>query len=180
MSPINKIHIMGASGSGTTSIAARLGNITGYQHIDTDDIYWQDTTPPFSVARECPERQRRLLSALTANRQWVLSGSLCGWGDRFIPFFDLVVYVHVQNDIRIERIKKREWARYGEAIAPGGEYNEKFQHFITWASAYETSTTVSRNAFKHKIWLQSVKCPVIEITNHAECDDAVKAIMAYL
>ncbi|MHA7848469.1 AAA family ATPase [Serratia sp. D1N4] len=180
MSQINKIHIMGASGSGTTSIAARLSKITNYQHIDTDDIYWHNTTPPFTVAREYLERQQRLLTALNANKQWILSGSLCGWGDRFIPYFDLVVYVYVKNDVRIERIRKRELARYGEAISPGGEYYEKSQSFIEWASAYDTSTEISRNAYKHKKWLESVECPVVEITNHTECDDAVKAIMAYV
>jgi adenylate kinase family enzyme len=180
MSQINTIHIMGASGSGTTSIAARLSKITNYQHIDTDDIYWHNTTPPFTVAREYLERQQRLLTALNANKQWILSGSLCGWGDRFIPYFDLVVYVYVKNDVRIERIRKRELARYGEAISPGGEYYEKSQSFIEWASAYDTSTEISRNAYKHKKWLESVECPVVEITNHTECDDAVKAIMAYI
>ncbi|VXD01403.1 conserved hypothetical protein [Enterobacterales bacterium 8AC] len=180
MSHINKIHIMGASGSGTTSIAARLSKITHYQHVDTDDIYWHATTPPFSVAREYVERQQLLSATLAARPRWILSGSLCGWGDIVIPYFDLVVYVYVKHDVRIDRIRKREWARYGAAIAPGGEYYEQSQRFIAWASAYETSTTVSRNAYKHKKWLEKITCPVVAVTNDAQCDDAVKAIMAYL
>ncbi|CAI1744558.1 Uncharacterised protein [Serratia fonticola] len=178
MSKINKIHITGASGSGTTSIAARLATITGFTHLDTDDFYWHATKPPFTAVRECRERQQLLLAALTANTQWILSGSLCGWGDKFIPLFDLVVYVYVQNNTRIERIRKRELARYGESILPGGVEYERNRQFIAWASAYDTSTEVSRNAFKHKQWLEKIACPVIEINNHAECDEAVNVIVA--
>lgn len=176
----NKIHIMGASGSGTTSIAGQLCKAIGYQHFDTDDFYWHKTSPPYIAARETQERQQLLSSQLTANNQWVLSGSLCGWGDLFIPFFDLVIYVYVKNDVRVERLRQREFARYGEAIFSEGELGEKYQTFIQWAAAYDTSTEISRNAYKHRKWLENIGCPVVEITNHTTCDAAVERIITHI
>jgi len=45
----------------------------------------------------------------------------CGWGDVFIPKFDLVVFVDTPTDIRIERLQKREYERFGSRIREGGD-----------------------------------------------------------
>ncbi|MFT8212220.1 MAG: hypothetical protein ACMZI0_19640 [Symbiopectobacterium sp.] len=60
----NIIHILGASGSGTTSIATCLAKLVGYQHLDTDDFYWRNTPPPYTAANEPHERQQQLARAL--------------------------------------------------------------------------------------------------------------------
>jgi len=43
-----KIHIFGASGSGTSSIAQAAAVKLGYQHFDSDNYYWFLTTEPFT------------------------------------------------------------------------------------------------------------------------------------
>lgn len=176
----NRIHILGASGAGTTSIARRLAECIGYQHLDTDDFYWRSTSPPYTVAYEPQERQRRLSASLTSHRQWILSGSLCGWGDMFIPFFELVIYVYVENEVRLERLRRRESMRFGEAILPGGDQYDRYRAFIAWAAAYETIADVSRNAGRHKQWLEKIQCPVVTIINQRTIDDAVDDIMAHM
>ena len=52
---------------------------------------------------------------------WVLSGSLEGWGDVFIPVFDLVVLLTTPREIRLQRLRAREATHFGpDAVAPGG------------------------------------------------------------
>ena len=36
----NRVHIFGASGSGTTTIAQAVSEKLGYKHFDSDDYYW--------------------------------------------------------------------------------------------------------------------------------------------
>ena len=36
---------------------------------------------------------------------WVLSGSLEGWGDSIIPLFDLVVFISAPNEVRLQRLR---------------------------------------------------------------------------
>ncbi|NXZ87309.1 AAA family ATPase [Serratia fonticola] len=177
---INRIHILGASGVGTTSIARRLAERIDCQHFDSDDFYWRNTSSPYTVVYETQERQRRLSTALASHRQWILSGSLCGWGDMFIPFFELVVYVYVENETRLERIRQRESMRFGDAILPGGDQYERYREFVEWAAAYETSIDVSRNAVRHQQWLEKVNCPIVMVINHRTVDDAVNDIMAHM
>ena len=90
---IHRIHILGASGSGTTTLGRALAERLQCPHFDTDDYFWLPTDPPYTQQRERTERQQLLMDDLTAHDAWVVSGSLCGWGDVAIPLFELVVFL---------------------------------------------------------------------------------------
>lgn len=91
MRPPDRIHIVGASGSGTTSLAGELATRYGHRQLDTDDYFWLRTVPPYREKRPREQRLELLRRALCDATSWVLSGSLCGWGDPLIPEFELVV-----------------------------------------------------------------------------------------
>lgn len=93
----------------------------------------------------------------------MLSGSLCGWGDVFIPFFDLVIRVVTPTDIRIDRIKQREFRRFGKRILPDGDMYTEHQKFITWASQYDTAGIDMRSKALHDKWLNEIPCRQIAI-----------------
>lgn len=70
----------------------------GWKHVDTDDVFWLKTDPLFTDIRPRAERVALMRAELDrakldAAASWVVSGSLCGWGDVFIPRFDLVVFL---------------------------------------------------------------------------------------
>jgi len=78
---IHRIHILGASGSGTTTLGRALAERLQCPHFDIDDYFWVPTDLPYAQQRERPERQRLLMDDLTVQAAGVVSGSLCGWGD---------------------------------------------------------------------------------------------------
>lgn len=75
---MNNIHILGASGVGTSTLGVALSKHLPHTHLDTDDYYWTDK---FTKKREIPERRKLLEKDLTINEKWILSGAVCGWGD---------------------------------------------------------------------------------------------------
>src|SRR5262249_16928344 len=87
---IHRIHILGAFGSGTTTLGRALAACLQCPHFDTDDYVWLPTDPPYTHQRARTERQQLLMNDITAHDAWVVSGSLCGWGDVAIPRFELV------------------------------------------------------------------------------------------
>ena len=53
---IKRIHILGASGSGTSTLGTEISKTFGFTHLDTDNYYWLPTNPPFTMPREREER----------------------------------------------------------------------------------------------------------------------------
>jgi adenylate kinase family enzyme len=170
------MHILGASGSGTTTLGRRLAGDLGCRHFDTDDSFWQPTDPPYQTPRPREERQRRLGESLHGNPDWVLSGSLCGWGDIFIPLFELVVFLLVPTAERVRRVRLREIERYGAAVAPGGALHDKHVAFVAWVARYDAASATERSRALHEEWLAKMPCPVLRLDGVRPVEIAVAAI----
>lgn len=173
-----RIHILGASGSGTSTLALHLANELDIRHYDTDDFFWEKTDPPFQTQRERSLRQQYLKESLDSIESWVLSGSLCGWGDMFIPYFDLVVFLWLPEDIRIERLKSREKLRHGPRIDEFGDMHDTYQAFIDWAAQYDSEAcSVGRNIKMHRDWLSNLPCKVLRIEGEVELNDKLQMVL---
>ncbi len=160
----SRVHILGASGSGTSTLAAALAAAHGHRHLDTDDFFWLPSDPPFQHRRPHDERLATLGAALAETPRWVLSGSLCGWGDPFIPEFELVVFLLVPTATRLARLRARERARYGaEAIAPGGPLHKASVEFLEWAAGYDAGDPEMRSRAMHEAWLAGLPGPVLRL-----------------
>ena len=133
-----RIHIMGASGSGVTSLGRALADALAVPHHDTDDYFWQPTIPPYRRKRESSERLRLMQEMFLPRADWVLSGSLEGWGDDSFANFDLVVFLTTPREVRLQRLRAREATHFGaDAVAPGGWRHDETEDFVEWASHYE-------------------------------------------
>ena len=88
---------------------------------------------------------------------------MVGWGDIFIPEFDLVVFLWLPSDVRIQRLHERERMRYGSGIEVGGRMHENYINFIDWASMYDTGNESIRSKRLHELWLKDMKCDVLRL-----------------
>jgi adenylate kinase family enzyme len=177
---IHRIHILGASGSGTTTLGRALAARLQYPHFDTDDYFWLPTDPPFTEPRERTARQQLLMDALTAHKAWVLSGSLCGWGDVAIPLFGLVVFLWLPTDLRMERLRTREHERYGERILPGGDMYASSQAFLTWAASYDDGDMHIRSRQLHEQWLGTLPSPILYFEGEYTIEEQLAVLLAEL
>ena len=155
------IHIYGASGSGTTTLGKKISDETGYFFMDTDDYYWLPVEPKYSQKRAIEDRLILMKRDIENNDNVVISGSLVGWGDELIPYFSLAIRLITDSSVRIERLRKREKAEFGDSILPGGERYEEFTAFIEWASQYDTGDLNIRSKVYHDEWEKLLKCKKI-------------------
>jgi adenylate kinase family enzyme len=157
-----RIHILGAPGAGVTTLGRQLAAHLDIPHFDTDDYHWFTDDPLPYRRRRNPDHRRKLMAAdLEAHNSWVLSGSLCGWGDVFIPLFDRVIWLWLPADIRVARIHERERLRYGaERVGPGGDLHAVYEKFIAWAAAYDEPGGNIRSRDAELAWLAALGCPV--------------------
>ena len=174
MKPV--IHLFGAAGSGTSTIGKRIAAQMGYLHMDTDDYHWLPVEPFFTHKRPIPERLMLMEDDIAASPGAVVSGALIPWGDPLIPLFTLCIRVDTPRDVRLARIKPREYARFGQRILPGGDMYLQHLDFLDWAALYDTGDVTVRSKALHDQWQKQLTCPVITVNGAA----ALETTMARL
>ncbi|GGH19147.1 ATP-binding protein [Paenibacillus segetis] len=174
---INRIHILGASGSGTSTLGNQLSLILPHVNFDSDDYFWSEK---FTVPREREGRIKLLKTDLSNQKNWILSGAVCGWGDELKDYFDLVIFVFTPKNIRLQRLKRREFQRYGDDILPGGSKYEQSQTFYEWASQYDEAGFEIRSKYLHEHWMSELTCPILRIEGDHSVRERVNMILNYL
>jgi len=176
------ILIFGAAGSGTTTLGRELARKLDLFHIDIDDYSWEDTK--LTYAKRLPHA-KRIVPLETAiencDTRFVMTGSICGWGDIFIPLFDAAIFMTTPTDMRMERLQKREYQIFGERICEGGDMHESHTAFIRYASTYDTGKPPDRCLELHEKWIEVLPCPVFRIDGSldygSQVDNLIKKLL---
>ncbi len=174
------IHVFGASGSGSTTLARAISEHFSYHFVDTDDAIWKKTDPPFTVRASRTAAISYLEQAITDHDKVVISGAFVGWGDQFKPMIDLFIYLNLPLPIRLERIKKREFHRFGSRILPGGDMHQQHLAFLEWVSQYDNGDPSMRSRKQHELWLSDIHQPIIRINTESTIPQLIEYIRPYL
>lgn len=173
---VSRVGITGAPGCGVTTLGRALAARLGAVPIDTDDHYWVDTDPPYREKRDIPERLRRIAAEQGRSGKWVLSGTLDGWAEALVRDAELIVFLEAPTALRLERLRQRERARFGESLRPGGTMHEIHRDFMAWAAHYEDGTQAGRSRPRHERWLAAIGIPVLRLDSTQPVDTLVAAV----
>ncbi|HYJ81428.1 MAG TPA: AAA family ATPase [Allosphingosinicella sp.] len=174
---LRRIGITGASGCGVTTLGAALAARLGAVHIDTDDHYWIPTDPPYQEKRGVPERLAGIAAEQDRTGRWILTGTLDRWAEPAIADAQLIVFLEVPTEMRLDRLRKREKERFGDSLLPGGAMHDTHIEFIEWAAHYEDGTQPGRSRPKHEAWLAGLDKPVLRLDGARPTDELVEAVL---
>ena len=133
-------------------------------HADADTFYWLPTDPPFTTPRPREARLALLLCRIGRETSWVFSGSAISWATPVEPLYDLIVFLHPDLALRMERLRRREIADYGARIVPGGDMSVRSRQFFEWAAAYDSvGLEHVRSLANHELWPTKQRCPVLRL-----------------
>ena len=176
-----RIHITGASGSGTSTLARTLAGRLASQPFDTDDFYWKPTDTPFSEKRPVADRLRLMEEMFLPRSSWILSGSLHSWGAPAMERVTHVIFLTLPGAQRLARLRARERRLFGARVRPGGDLERAHKGFLAWAMGYDDPTTQGRSREAHESWLAALPQPVIRLESNrspaALADAAVDRIL---
>ncbi len=177
-----KLHLFGASGTGVTTLGQALAAALQLLYFDSDTYFWQPSDPPFTVRRPPAARNAQLAHALARAESWILGGSIGGWDAQWLAApFDLVVFLSLPPALRLQRLRQREHARYGERIAADPAQAARTQAFLDWAAGYDDGTSGgTRTLANHERWLTQFTSPVLELRGDLTVAQRVAAVLAKL
>ena len=169
---------MGASGSGSTTLARAVATAWSVPHADSDDYFWLPTSPPYVAQRPVPERLALMEALFVPRDAWVLSGSVMGWGDSLVPRFDAIVFLTIDPSVRLARLQAREAARYADTERNADDL-ARHQAFLDWAEGYDDPAFDGRSRVSHEEWLSTMSCPVLRLDSARPVDDLMSAVMDF-
>lgn len=175
-----KIIVFGACGSGTTTLGKSLARQLVCPHLDADDYFWVRTDPPYQVEQPAEVRNRNLKDAFDECESVVVTGSLYKWGDYWTDAFDLGIFLFLPPEIRMQRLRRRETARYGDLLKTDREYRARSEAFLEWAEKYDDKKFEGKSIALHRKWMSDLQFRILEIdgdlTNEDRMNIALKAI----
>lgn len=172
-----RIHIMGASGAGTTTLGKALAARLPHVHLDSDDYLWEQK---YSKLSPVAERLSSLKDDLEHQESWILSGAICGWGDSLRDTFDLVIFLWIPEQLRLERLRAREYERYGDEGLPGGSKYDDVETFMEWAALYDTAGPEVRSRALHEEWMAGLNCDVVRLEGDMQVEERVAAVLHHM
>src|SRR5262245_10034884 len=143
-----RVLITGASGTGTTTLGRALSTQLGMACFDADDYFWLPTEPPYQEKRAPAVRLSLILADLAKVPAAVVAGSVMKWGAELEEAFSLIVFLTLDPELRVARLREREMARCGRADA----------QFIEWAAQYDEGRLAGRSRVLHEQWLRERSC----------------------
>lgn len=166
------ILICGLNGSGKTTLGRELANVLGYNFLNDEDYYFLESDIPFSKSRSDEEARAFVISYLRQNKNCVIVASRGDLGAEINSIYDLVVYLSAPLETRLERVKKRDFEKFGNRVLEGGDMHEQQNTFYEFAA--------SRTIAKAEKWLETLSCQVIKLDGTKGMDENVKFIVGEL
>lgn len=173
----HRIHVFGASGSGTSTLGCALAQRLDLKHLDSDAYYWQVTDPPYCVKNPPDVRLLQIADDMNDSEGWVLSGSVVSWGSSLVPRFTVAVFITLPPAVRLQRLRAREAERYGQRIDPGGDMHEQSKAFLEWATRYDSAGPEIRSRYLHERCITQLRCPVVRVESLVPVHDLVDQII---
>ena len=164
------IIVCGLNGSGKSTLGKALAERLQYHFIDNEDLYFPKTDPDYiySLERSEKEVEIRLLSEISEHGDFVFAATRLAFAS-VKPFLGIAVVMSAPRDIRLERIKARSYAKFGERMKPGGDLYDRERGFLE---------LVSSRTDKHvEDWLKDFKGKVIRVDGTKAVDENINFIL---
>ena len=168
----NGIAIIGLNGAGKSTLAHVLAKKLHYFEIDVEDYYLPAQRSsrinalegktsadanfiPYLSPKAKSEVEFAIRKDINCYPQFVLSGVTLNWSESILSQIDIVFYLHVPLNERLQRIRSREAQRFGSRILPGGDMYDQHIEFLNKVEN-RSEQEITRS-------LENLSCPVVNV-----------------
>jgi adenylate kinase family enzyme len=167
----HSIRVFGLNGSGKSTVGAALAERLGYKHMDIEDYAFAPSDVTYANPRSHEEYVRLMLEDAEKYPQFVLSAVDEDFGEEITSRFALAVWLDAPHDVRMERVRRRSYTKFGNRILEGGDLYEQEQKFFNFVA--------SRSLSGVEQFANTLACPVIKVDGTKSVSEIVDEIMMH-
>lgn len=173
-----RIQVIGASGTGKSTLCELISRKTGVHWIDTDVYLWKDNS--FTENNPIEKRCELYKNDITNYPDYIVSGSVHSWNPEGFQDRELLVLIVLDEEIRFKRLYDREFSVFGDRMLPGGDHYELTRQFLEWCKTYTTEDENAVNSLAcHMALLSKAHCKTLILDGNqpveALCDCVLNA-----
>lgn len=140
------------------------------------DYHFEKSEVPYTVERSREDCLRLMLADMERYHSFVLSAVTGDFGEEISSMYELAIYLSAPIEIRMERIKQREYKKHGERIRKGGDMYEQHLRFVDFVR--------KRDLSKIDRWAETLSCPVLYVDGTKDyrqtAADIIKQLSSYM
>lgn len=180
MPVVNRVVVVGSSGSGKTTVARRIADCLDVPFLEMDAVMhgqgWNSTSD---------EEFRRALDGFTSGERWVIDGNYTSHGAREVvwPRIDTVVWTDPPKRVVMSRVIRRTLQRmitreelWGSVREPLANLTktDPYENIIVWAwTRYDHIQQKYEDAMRNGSWAHAT---VYRLGTRAEVGDFLRSL----
>ena len=170
----NGILVCGLNGSGKSTLGRALAASLGWRFWDAEDFVFPKSDPgaPYAEPLSRGEAERLLREALRACDGFVFASVKGDWGEALLERLRLAVLVEVPRGVRLERVRLRSRAQFGDRMLPGGDLEQREEAFFRMVEARPEDAV--------EAWLPALRCPLLRVDGALPPEVNIRLIRARL
>lgn len=168
------IFVCGLNGAGKSTLGRALAQKLGFYFIDNEDLYFPKTDPNYLYAssRTREEVEGLLLGELARHEQVVFTTVKGDYGERVCAAFQYIVLIEVPKEVRLQRIQKRSFEKFGARMLPGGDLYRQEEGFFVFAAARPETLAEE--------WAHGMECPCLRVDGTRPVAENAARIVGWL
>ena len=128
---MNRISILGNSGTGKSYLAGKLGEALSLPVISLDDLYWE---PESYGQKHAPGAILKDIEAIRERSEWIVEGVYGELVTHFLARTECLIWLDMDWDICHNNLLERGFEKETQLDPARGEAH--FQNLVRWASLY--------------------------------------------
>jgi adenylate kinase family enzyme len=127
---MNRIVIIGNSGSGKTTVGDHLANDFALPHLDLDSLAWESP----GVRRPLEESIAMIHAFVDASQEWIVEGCYAGLLESILPFATELRFLNPGIDACVRNCLARPFEAHKYASME--EQNARLEFLLSWVRDY--------------------------------------------
>ena len=166
---MSRIMICGLNGSGKTTLGKELSKKINFIHKDIEEYYFNNNSNYKYNSSATKEAVTKEIEKDINEFENIIFTSCTGDYGNLSDVYDFVIFIRLDKETRLKRVKQRSYKQFGDRILENGDLFEREKQF--WDKVYK------RDESDIMEWFNELKCSKIEIDGLRTVEENVNIIL---